>query len=131
MADLKNDLDLKHVEARLAETVENATKALKTIVREAVENLQLARKALADLPPAAVDGLLSTAAIAVAKDFNMKGYGDQPHELSEVMLRFDSGHVLPFFTYQDREAALPRKLKGRYRALLFILPLEGDGGTDD
>lgn len=125
MIDLKNEMSPEQRIKNAADTaVQEATVKVQHEVAEAVNAARVAASALAEMPKAASD-LVAAAAVAVVTEFSTTNLSGNPCA-DDFMIYHDNQQIASARNYRDRGFNDNKRVlkPGRYRVLLFVVPIE-------
>jgi len=119
MADLKN-VDPKALEKTIRDAEERSVSAVRSAAREALECVQEASAAMAQMPSSTSE-LLTNADVFLVKEVDVPRYNTETEVYADV--RFSNGNGVSMSGHG--EMARPVIKPGRYRAMFVMVALDG------
>jgi len=119
MADLKN-VDTKALEKTIREAEERSVSAVRNVAREALECVQEASAAMAQMPRSTSE-LLTNADVFLVREVDVPAYNTETEVYADV--RFSHGNGFSMTGYG--EMARPVVKPGRYRVMFVMVALDG------
>lgn len=131
MPNLKEPLNVDTWKKETDQVVESAKRQLDEFGKVAIENLVEAERAMKSLPTTTADVLLGKAVVALTKEFTREpsphvNQQPDPLQLRRVTIELANRWCVELLDSRhfDQPPDAPRLKPGKYRALLFILPVE-------
>jgi hypothetical protein len=129
MSNLKDPINIDACKEQMNAMVNGAKEGIDRFAKATIENLVEAQRALGALPSMNADVLLGKATVAMSREFEWPDQGmyrdENPVRLHSVAIEFTDRFGVELLNPRyapppDSPAIKP----GKYRALLFILPIE-------